>query len=455
MDLRFIPLERELSDRLHWFIRLRWFAIAGLTMFSVVGPLLIQGLSTVLLLSIAGVILLYNLLFLVLEKRWNVTYLIHCQVLLDWLALTVLCHQTGGIDSPFVLFFVFHVILISMLTNRRGCFAQGFMSIVLICIMIVVEKTGLFPIPEIPGFNIAAHYERTDYLLLYILSFAGVVMFTIYLTTSIVQQLRQREEKLITLQQNLSRSYQELVELDAAKSRFVRTVAHEIRSPMAATQSLLRVALDGFAGDINEKVRDLLVRSERRIIQLLDLVNELLDLVRGGQTLPEEDKSDINVYEAISRILSHMEGRAEEKNIHLKFRMPDTQVIFRGDEQDLERIFQNLVGNAIKYTPPKGYVKVIGRLRRDNFLLFKVCDTGIGIPEKEVPRVFDEFFRASNAKRSQRNGTGLGLSIVKKTIEKYGGQIKLHSKEGKGSCFSVYLPVIVLKDEPPLKGYRS
>jgi len=449
VDLRIIPLERELSDRLHWFIRLRWFAVAGLALFSLVGPLIIQGLSTTTLLAIAGVILGYNCLFLLLERRWNVTFLIHFQVLLDWLALTVLCHQTGGIDSPFVLFFVFHVILISMLTNRGGCFAQGFVSIVLICLMIVVEKTGLCPIPEISGFNIAAHYERTDYLVMYILAFAGVVMFSIYLTTSIVQQLRQREEKLITLQQNLSRSYQELVELDAAKSRFVRTVAHEIRSPMAATQSLLRVALDGFAGDINEKVRDLLVRSERRIIQLLDLVNELLDLVRGGQILPEEDKSDINVYEAISRILSHMEGRAEEKNIHLKFRMPDTNVIFRGDEQDLERIFQNLVGNAIKYTPPKGYVKVIGRLRRDNFLLFKVCDTGIGVPAKEVPRVFDEFYRASNAKRSQKNGTGLGLSIVKKTIEKYGGQIKLNSKEGKGSCFSVYLPVIVLKDQSP------
>jgi signal transduction histidine kinase len=446
LDLRFIPLERELSERLRWFIKLRWFAIAGLVMFSLGGPLLIGGLPVRTLLAVAGFILVYNTLFLLLEKRWNVTFLIHSQVVLDWLALTVICHQTGGIDSPFLLFFVFHVILISMLTNRRGCFAQGFVSIMLVSAMIGLERSGLCPVPDMPGFKVAVHYERTDYLLMFISAFAGVVMVSIYLTTSIVHQLRQREEKLISLQQNLSRSYQELVEVDAAKSRFVRTVAHEIRSPMAATQSLLRVALDGFAGDINDKVRELLVRSERRIIQLLDLVNELLDLVRGGQALPEEDKSDINVYEAISRIISHMEGRAEEKSIHLKFRMPDTNVIFRGDEQDLERIFQNLVGNAIKYTPHEGYVKVIGRLRKDNFLLFKVCDTGIGIPEKELPRVFDEFFRASNAKRSQKNGTGLGLSIVKKTIEKYGGQIRLHSKEGKGSCFSVYLPVIVLKD---------
>jgi len=122
-------------------------------------------------------------------------------------------------------------------------------------------------------------------------------------------------------------------------------------------------------------------------------------------------------------------------------------VIFRGDLQDLERIFHNLLGNAIKYTPEGGEIAVIGTLLPDNFFLFKICDTGIGIPPEELPRVFDEFFRATNAKKELKTGTGLGLSIVKKTVEKYGGRVDVTSEVGTGSCFSVYLPVITL-DRP-------
>jgi len=444
VDITRIPLERETSERLQWFIKFRWIAGGGLTVLALLAPYFIPEIPMFTLLAIAAAILVYNAFFYFFSDRFEATFVIHSQVVMDWIALTVLCHQTGGLDSPFILFYVFHIILISMLTNRLGCFIQGVMSIILVSLMVLLEKTGTWSIPQIPGFTISTHHENIGYIVAFLSAFAGVILFSIYLMTSIVQRLRQREEELLKLQQSVSKSYEELVQIDRAKTQFVQTVTHEIRGPMAATQSLIRVVLDGYAGEINDKVRGLLTRAERRIIRLLELVNELLDLVRGGQRLPEEDKADINVYDSISRILRHMEGRAEEKNISLNFRMPHTNVIFRGDQQDLERIFQNLVGNAIKYTPEGGHVKVLGRLRKDNFLLFKVCDTGIGVPEKEIPRVFDDFFRATNAKRKLKGGTGLGLSIVKKTITKYGGHIKVVSKMGKGSCFSVYLPAISL-----------
>lgn len=444
MPIRSIPLERELSERIQWFVKLRWLAVGGVLLFTLVGTRLITGFASLPLLIVTGFMAAYNTFFLLsrhqLPARWN----IHLQVMLDWIALTIICHTTGGVDSPLIFFFIFHIILTSLLTSRRGCFLQGLLAITLISVMVFLESTQILPLPLVNGVGILPRYGSVTFLVVFLISFAAVIMGSVYLSTSVVHQLRIREERLLELQEDLSRSYQELLELDQAKTRFVRIVAHEIRAPMAATQSLLKVALDGYAGDINDKVRDLLSRSERRLLQLLDLVNELLDLVRGGQILPEEDKADINVFEAITRIVRDMEGRAHSKSITIDFKMPRTNLIFRGDEQDLERIFQNLIGNAIKYTPEDGRVSVIGRLMADNFLLFKVCDTGIGIPSEELNRIFDEFYRASNAKKQQKNGTGLGLSIVKKTAEKYGGRIEVKSAEGKGSCFSVYLPVITL-----------
>jgi signal transduction histidine kinase len=369
---------------------------------------------------------------------------IHLQIFLDWLALTVLCHLTGGVDSPFILFFLLHVVLSSIVVSRWECFLQGILAIVMVNGMALMETMGVWPLPGFPGVPVLPHYENPSYLLIFLLSFNAIILFIIYLSTFLVQQLRRREAKLMELQENLRRAYDDVVEMDEAKTRFVRIVSHEIRAPLAASQSLLKVVLEGYAGDMSEKARELLGRADHRIMQLIEFINELLDLARGSQRLPEEDKHDILVYESITRIVKETEAKITEKGLRLDIQIEHPHVIFRGDLQDLERIFHNLLGNAIKYTPEGGKIAVIGTLLADNFFLFRICDTGIGIPAEELPRVFDEFFRASNAKKELKTGTGLGLSIVKKTVEKYGGRVEATSEIGRGTCFSVFLPVIAL-----------
>jgi signal transduction histidine kinase len=443
VEIREIPLKKELSDRIHWFVKLRWLAAGGLAVLGLLAPHVVPGLSGAPLVWIAFALFVYNAFFRLTLHRLAPTLSIHLQIALDWVALIGVCHYTGGVESPFILFFFLHVVLASIFVSRAECFLQGLFGILLMTAMAFLEFTGTWPLP-MQNVRPYPRYASLTYLLIFLDSFAAVILCTMYLATAVVQQLRKREEKLLELQDDLSRAYDELVALDRAKSRFVNLVAHEIRSPLAATQSLLRVALEGYAGEVSEKVRELLSRSEHRLLQLLELVNELLDLVRGGQQLPEEDKVDIGILDSISRILKEMEGRAAEKKIHLVFSKGAPSAIFRGDSQDLERIFINLIGNAIKYTPEGGTVTVAGNLLQDNFFHLEVCDTGIGIPPEEISRVFDEFFRASNAKRELKTGTGLGLSIVKKTVEKYGGRVDVKSEVGRGSCFSVYLPVITL-----------
>ncbi len=444
VEIREIPFKRELSERIHWLVKLRWLAASGMIAVSLLAPLVVPGLPGEPLALIAAAILLYNAFFRLTLHRLPPTVSIHVQIALDWLALTGVCHFTGGVESPFILFFFLHVVLASIFVPRGECFLQGLFGILLMTAMAFLEYLDVWPLPLL-GIRSYPRYASLTSLLIFLDSFAAVILCTMYLATAVVQQLRKREEKLLELQDDLSRAYDDLVELDRAKSRFVNLVAHEIRSPLAATQSLLKVATEGYAGEVSAKVKELLGRAEHRLLQLLGLVNELLDLVRGGQALPEEDKVDINMRDSITRILKEMEGRSAEKGIRLEFRMDEPAVIFRGDMQDLERILLNLVGNAIKYTPAGGVVTVTGAMEKDNFFHFQVCDTGIGIPEEEVGKVFDEFFRASNAKKELKTGTGLGLSIVRKTVEKYGGRVAVTSELGRGSCFSVFLPVITLQ----------
>ncbi len=447
MDIKDLPLESELPERVRWFVRLRWFAATGTVLLGLAGRWLIPGLNTTPLFYIGLAILLYNLFFRQLRRWLDARLSIHLQIILDWLALTVLCHLTGGVDSPFILFFLLHVVLSSIVVSRRECFLQGILAIVMVNGMALLEMSDVWPLPDFPAISVLPHYGNPSYLLVFLFSFNAIILFIIYLSTFLVQQLRRREANLLELQDNLRRAYTDVVKMDEAKTRFFRIVSHEIRAPLAASQSLLQVVLEGYAGDVSAKAREMIGRADHRMMQLIEFINELLDLARGSQRMPEEDKSDILVYESISRIVKEMEAKMAEKGLRLSIQIEHPNVIFRGDLQDLERIFHNLLGNAIKYTPEGGEIAVIGTLLPDNFFLFKICDTGIGIPPEELPRVFDEFFRATNAKKELKTGTGLGLSIVKKTVEKYGGRVDVTSEVGTGSCFSVYLPVITL-DRP-------
>lgn len=444
MEITRIPLENALTEGVRWFVKLRWFAAGVVFLLGAAVSLLVPAVRfyPVMILSLA--IFAYNCLIHMNLGTMDPRRTMHLQITLDWVALTVLCHFTMGLESPFIPAFLFHVILASIFVSRRACLWHGFIAMLLISGMVALEYTRVLPIPAFPGIRSYPRQENQIYLMLFLGSFYFLILLTIFLSTTVMRQLRKGEEKQLELQESLSRAYHDQMGEDQAKNRFVRMVSHEIRSPLSAAQSMLRVILDGYAGEISLKSKELLERSEHRLVQLLELVNELLDLIRGAQPLAEEEKQDIPVQPILSKILNELEAQAVKKEIRLQAQIGARNVIFRGDVQDLERIFLNLVGNAIKYTPEYGTVKVTGHLKSDNFLLFEVRDTGIGIPADELSRIFDEFYRASNAKKEKREGTGLGLSIVKKTVEKYGGQVTVTSELGKGTVFSLLLPVITI-----------
>jgi signal transduction histidine kinase len=134
-----------------------------------------------------------------------------------------------------------------------------------------------------------------------------------------------------------------------------------------------------------------------------------------------------------------MEPRARDKALEFNAEIPEEPLVLAGFEDALERALVNLVSNAVKYTPPGGRVTVKAWLEEAEIRL-EVSDTGIGIPEEALPRIFTEFYRARNAKAMEEDGTGLGLVIAREAVERHGGQIMVRSAVGRGSTFAVSLP---------------
>ena len=250
---------------------------------------------------------------------------------------------------------------------------------------------------------------------------------------------------------NNALQYQTISQIDEAKTRFLRTVTHELRAPVAGAQSLIRNLTQGFLGDLQDKQREVLLRIESRLDFLQDLITDLLDLAAGREQHLVADThllDLVDVTESLKRVCNSFSDQARSKKIEFSTNVDHLPALWiRAEPESLRRILTNLVSNAIKYTPAQGWVQA--NLRWDeNWLEFTVTDSGIGIPEKDLPHLYTEFFRARNARQSQVLGTGLGLAIVKQLVTQLDGQISVRSSEGEGSTFSVFLPLEVVGDIP-------
>jgi two-component system NtrC family sensor kinase len=227
-----------------------------------------------------------------------------------------------------------------------------------------------------------------------------------------------------------------LKKLDRIKTEFVHTVSHDLRSPLTAI--LGYVELIGRAGPVTDLQRDFIRRVQISVQNITHLVDDLLDLgrIESGFDLRKEN---VRLDQLIHFSADGLKKEMAAKGHHLQVTIsPEIPPILANPVQ-MRQMFDHLLDNAIKYTVPGGTVSVTG-LMEQNQIILQISDTGIGIPSMDLPYIFDKFYRASNAS-SEMAGTGLGLAIVKSIVENHGGRIWVDSTIGKGTIFTLVLPL--------------
>ena len=221
---------------------------------------------------------------------------------------------------------------------------------------------------------------------------------------------------------------------------FVANVSHELKTP-ATSLKLLAESLEESLEEDPVQARLFAAQLKKETERLANLITDLLDLAR----LESQDRTEyptlVDVRGVLMTVLSGMRRVARRKEIVLQWKRfgKAARYTVRGDETQLTSMFTNLVDNAVKYTPSGGRVEVTGGTEGDEIII-SIADTGIGIPEGKLSRIFERFYRVDKARSKATGGTGLGLSIVRHVAENHGGRVTVESVPGKGTTFTVRLP---------------
>jgi signal transduction histidine kinase len=223
------------------------------------------------------------------------------------------------------------------------------------------------------------------------------------------------------------------------KSQFLANMSHELRTPLNAIIGYTEMMADGLYGDVPEKAQGVLERVQSNGRHLLGLINDVLDLskIEAGQLVLAIE--EYSVTDMVATVMSATESLARTKSISLTSTVVPGLPTGHGDARRLTQVLLNLVGNAIKFTDQGGVE--IGAVRVDDRFEISVTDTGPGIAPADQGKIFEEFQQVDNSSTRKKGGTGLGLSISRKIVELHGGRIAVASEVGKGSTFTISIPI--------------
>jgi two-component system phosphate regulon sensor histidine kinase PhoR len=253
-------------------------------------------------------------------------------------------------------------------------------------------------------------------------------------------KLNETGEKLEHMFEQLQHEQNELEKVERVRKDFVINVSHELRTPLASIQGYTETLLDGAIHDPENNIRFLTI-IRQNAERLTRLTADLLTLSRIELKTQKLQLAGYYINSLLEENVDSLRPIAEKKNVtlHIEPAPPETEVFC--DSEAVHQILSNLIDNACKYTPENGHVTVGAYPLDDNRVQVFVRDTGIGIPEEDLPRLFERFYRVDKARSRELGGTGLGLAIVKHLVKAQGGEVKVESTINVGSTFLFTLPV--------------
>jgi signal transduction histidine kinase len=296
----------------------------------------------------------------------------------------------------------------------------------------------------------------------------AVILYTSYRAAMVsgmhIESVTASYQELIEKNRRMEEQNERLKELDKMKSNFLATVSHELRTPLTSIIGYSEMLLEGMAGNLDPQQREYVQTIMEKGESLMKLITSILDLSRIESGNLKLHLSDVDLYAATKAGMSSVLPQANKKKVHLKTEMDPGLPRVTGDEDKVKQILINLLGNAVKFTPENGTVTLrvknyfgarkhqrggndstgaaaLFAIPEEDFVRLEVEDTGPGIPEDLLEKVFERFYQVDSSSTRAHGGTGLGLSIVKSFAEAHKGDVWVESNAGTGCRFVVLFPV--------------
>ncbi|MEO6771566.1 MAG: HAMP domain-containing sensor histidine kinase [Kofleriaceae bacterium] len=382
-----------------------------------------------LLAGLIGLKLVTNTLaWLGLRFDWMALELGGINVCMDAVVMTGAIWATGDTASPIAAIYTIEVTVLALLTNLTTAVIVGAWSLVLFTAMGLATHFGVlarFPTPAEWSGNAGG------YLAISIGFTALVIGVPTFHVGLILRRLRDHERRLE------ARTHA-LVDANKQKAQFMANVTHELRTPLQGVMGLSELVAKGIYGTVGPRHVEAMTNIKGSARRLLGLIDDLLLLASDDAGKLEIHLEEIDLADALPSVLATGQWLLADRELTLRHELGALPTL-RTDRSKLNQIVLNLVANAIKFTPDGGTIVLRAR-RFGDVIEIEVEDTGIGIPEDELDRIFDEFHQVDGSLSREYGGVGLGLTLVKRLLGLLGGTITVASTVGQGSTFRVRLP---------------
>jgi signal transduction histidine kinase len=351
----------------------------------------------------------------------------------DLLVMTAIVYLTGGPSSPLLPVYFIEVAVMALLTNLGLTIVTILASFILFAIMCGLIQAGALPLVLTPAER--AGRLNPAYVATVVAAYAVCTLAPGAYIALIVQRLRDKEAAL-------ERHARDLVQAAREKSQFMVNVTHELRTPLHGILGLTDLLREGVYGPVTDPQKDGFAGIETSAKSLLELIDSLLLLARSEASKLEVVRAPVSLGEIVSSVAATGRWMRGRKELTLEVTVAPDLPEVSTDRAKVAQILVNLLANAIKFTPEGGHVAIDAR-REGAAVAIAVRDTGIGIPEAELPRIFEEFHQVDGSASRRYGGAGLGLALARRLARALQGDVSVESAEGKGSTFTVTLPIDV------------
>jgi signal transduction histidine kinase len=225
------------------------------------------------------------------------------------------------------------------------------------------------------------------------------------------------------------------------RANFVSMVSHELRTPLNSVHGFIDLLLQGHMGELNEEQHTYLGFAQEGVQQLISIVEDILFMTRSDSGQFDMKPQEVNFRVLARQVVNSMKPLALKADVVINTDIPTPTPLLYADPQRLKQVLNNLVANAIKFTPPAGTVTIRARQQDERFVKISVEDTGCGIPLEDRPHIFERFYQSNNRQQSKVGGYGLGLSIARLIVEQHGGEISFETEVDKGTTFFFTMPL--------------